>query len=183
MKLKMNKKNICLTVAALMAVVSLSVGSAMAYFSTYVVSKGTQEIELDFSETKIDEKISPNVKAITVENVGTTECYVRVCVLAGSAHNGKWAVDLTDSSWRAGSDGYYYYNVGGSEKMLTPGEKTSELKINISKFEEFNVIVMQENSPVLYDENGEAYSDWDRSDLNVTDSNGNTINVKRSEEE
>ena len=59
MKFKMNKKNICLAAAAVLTVATLSVGSAMAYFSTYVVSEGSQKINLGFSETEIDEKVEP----------------------------------------------------------------------------------------------------------------------------
>ena len=73
MKLKMNKKNICLTAVALLAVISLSVGSAMAYFSTYIISKGSKEMVLDFSETEINEKVEPGMKKITVKNTQNTE--------------------------------------------------------------------------------------------------------------
>ena len=84
MKLKISKKNICLTAVALLAVISLSVGSAMAYFSTYVVSKGSKEMVLDFSETEINEKVEPGLKKIAVKNVGETECFVRIRVVAGT---------------------------------------------------------------------------------------------------
>lgn len=181
MKLKMNKKNICLTAVALLAVISLSVGSAMAYFSTYIISKGSKEMVLDFSETVIDEKVEPGLKKITVKNVGETECFVRIRVVAGTEHADKWAVDLANSSnWKLGNDGYYYYFDGSREKMLAPEETTSELKIAIKNFkEEFNVIVIQENTPALYDENGAAYSDWDRSELVVTNKEGVPVSVKK----
>ena len=64
--------------------------------------------------------------------------------------------------------------------MLAPEETTSELKIAIKNFkEEFNVIVIQENTPALYDENGAAYSDWDRSELVVTNKEGVPVSVKK----
>lgn len=181
MKLKMNKKNICLTAVALLAVISLSVGSAMAYFSTYIISKGSKEMVLDFSETEINEKVEPGMKKITAKNVGETGCFVRIRVVAGTEHADKWAVDLANSSnWKLGNDGYYYYFDGSREKVLAPEETTSELKIAIKNFkEEFNVIVIQENTPALYDENGAAYSDWDRSELVVTNKEGVPVSVKK----
>lgn len=181
MKLKMNKKNICLTAVALLAVISLSVGSAMAYFSTYIISKGSKEMVLDFSETEINEKVEPGMKKITVKNIGETECFVRIRVVAGTEHADKWAVDLENSSnWKLGNDGYYYYFDGNREKVLAPEEITSELKIAIKNFkEEFNVVVIQENTPALYDENGAAYSDWDRSELVVTNKEGVPVSVKK----
>ena len=45
--------------------------------------------------------------------------------------------------------------------------------------EEFNVIIIQENTPALYDENGDAYSDWDRSELVVTTKEGVPVSVKK----
>lgn len=181
MKLKMDKKNICLTAVALLAVISISVGSAMAYFSTYVVSKGSKEIFLDFSETEINESIEPGLKKITVKNVGETECFVRVRVVVGGEHDKKWEVDLKNSpDWKSGNDGYYYYFVGNEEKILVPDEITSEFKIAIKDFkEEFNVVVIQENTPALYDENGAAYSDWDRSELKVTNEYDVPVSVKK----
>ena len=183
MKFKMNKKNICLAVAALVAVVSLSVGSALAYFSTYVVSAGSQEITLDFSKTEIQEEIGAGVKKITVQNVGDVECFVRVRVIAGYEHADRWSVNLAGSAnWQPGNDGYYYYFGENGEKALASEEMTSQLLININTEdleEEFNVIVIQENTPALYDENGAAYSDWDRSEMVVTDQFGTPVSVKR----
>lgn len=47
MKKKLNKKTLCLTAAALTLTAGLSVGSAMAYFTTYVTAQGGQELSLD----------------------------------------------------------------------------------------------------------------------------------------
>ena len=175
MKFNINKKNICLAAAALVTVVSLSVGSAMAYFSAYVVHSGAQEIDLEFSKTVIQEEIVAGVKKIKVENVGKMDCFVRVRVVAGSEHAFRWSVANSDG-WSSGGDGYYYF-----EQALAPEGVTSQLLININTAdlkEEFNVIVIQENIPALYDKNGTAYADWDRSDLIVTDEFGTPVSVK-----
>lgn len=176
MKLNMNKKNICLAAAALVTVVSLSVGSAMAYFSTYVVHSGAQEIDLEFSKTVIQEEIGAGVKKIKVQNVGDMECFVRVRVVAGSEHAFRWSV-ANSAEWTSKEDGYYYF-----DEALAPGGVTSQLLININTAdlkEEFNVIVIQENTPALYNENGEAYADWDRSKMVVTDKFGESVSPLR----
>ena len=176
MKFNRNKKNICLAAAALVTVVSLSVGSAMAYFSTYVVHSGAQEINLEFSKTVIQEEIGAGVKKITVKNAGNMECFVRVRVAAGSEHAFRWSVANSDG-WTSGEDGYYYF-----DEALAPGGVTSQLLININTAdlkEEFNIIVIQENTPALYNERGEAYADWDRSEIVVTDKSGKSVSPLR----
>ena len=57
MKKKLNKKTLCLTAAALTLTAGLSVGSAMAYFTTYVTAQGGQELSLGFTEVIPDEEV------------------------------------------------------------------------------------------------------------------------------
>ena len=54
--------------------------------------------------------------------------------------------------------GYYYYS-----DPIAPGESTSVLDIRIDSKESdasFNVVVVQESTKVLYNENNEPYADW-----------------------
>lgn len=49
------------------------------------------------------------------------------------------------------------------KEPLAPGETTSELNIKINceaTDANFNVIVVQESTKVLYDENNKPYADW-----------------------
>ena len=70
MKKKLNKKTLCLTAAALTLTAGLSVGSAMAYFTTYVTAQGGQELSLGFTEVIPDEEVSDWTKHIKIENTG-----------------------------------------------------------------------------------------------------------------
>ena len=70
--------------------------------------------------------------------------------------------------WSQAADGYYYYS-----QILSPGETSGELLIaidNMDREQSFNVIVVQESAPVIYDENGNPTGDWDH----ILDSGENT---------
>ena len=183
MKNLKNKKTLCLAAVAVLMVLTLSVGSAMAYFSTYVISKGSKLYEQEFPRTELNEKISAGMKSITIKNVGNADgkgaaCFVRVKVIAADAHESRVSVAAGNNSegdWYAEGDFYYYH------KVLELGDLTTTLDICINTEElkeAFNVVVIQENTPALYNENGEPYADWDRSEFVVTDQFGETVDVR-----
>ena len=62
MKNKFNKKIICLAAAAIVLTAGVSIKDAMAYFTTYVVSEGNEELKLGFTETEIEETIREKMK-------------------------------------------------------------------------------------------------------------------------
>ena len=107
MKKKLNKKTLCLTAAALTLTAGLSVGSAMAYFTTYVTAQGGQELSLGFTEVIPDEEVSDWTKHIKIENTGDYECYVRVKVFAGSQYQEGLVYSDESGKWTPGDDGYY----------------------------------------------------------------------------
>ena len=141
MKKKLNKKTLCLTAAALTLTAGLSVGSAMAYFTTYVTAQGGQELSLGFTEVIPDEEVSDWTKHIKIENTGDYECYVRVKVFAGSQYQEGLVYSDESGKWTPGDDGYYYYS-----DVIAPGAKSEELLVKISNMnlpKDFNVIVFQ----------------------------------------
>ena len=145
---KLHKKPLVLAAAAIALTGSLTVGSAMAYFTTYATAGGGVKMNMGFTTTVPDEKIDEKGKHVTIINKGDYDCFVRVKAFA--------PVALTylapDGGWQAGDDGYWYYE---------SDEKASE----------FNVVVIQECTPVLFDENGNAYADWNHA---VTADSGDT---------
>lgn len=157
MKRVFEKKTVWLTAAAVLLVCCMSVGSAMAYFTTYASASGGQVISLG-SETKIHETVSNWTKHITIENTGENECYIRVKVFAGS----QFTLDYTDAtgSWeQRNNDGYWYY------KAIVPAGKTTEellahITVPDDQKSSFNVVVVQECTEVLYDASGNPYADW-----------------------
>ena len=157
------KKKIYLAAAALVLVAALGIGSAMAYFTTYVLADGGVEVSMGSTVTIPQEKVENGQKIIQVKNEGDYECWVRIKVFAGSER--KFEELYEGTKWTPGEDGYYYYSDIVPAKGLT-----EELKVIIFDLtkqdadpetdEAFNVIVVQECTPVLYDENGNAYADW-----------------------
>ena len=155
---KMNKRTICLTLAALIMAAGLTVGTAMAYFTTYVTADGGAVLKLGFTDTEIKEEVIAGKKELTLTNVGDFPAYVRIKALVGDEHPVVYSEPQeTNGSWELKADGYYEYG-----KFLAPGESTTQINVgfDLDGNESFNVIIVQESTPVLYDENGEAYCDW-----------------------
>lgn len=169
-KMKINK-TICLAAAAIALIGSLSVGTAMAYFTTYATAQGGVEIDLGFTETEINETVVSGQKEIKLENTGDYDCYVRLKALTGDAYKDslKYAEPAGEGKWTPGADGYYYYS-----DVVEPGGLTAQINVSFSFPEEepadFNVIIIQENTPVLYDADGMAYADWaNKADVSQTE--------------
>ena len=154
MKKCLSKKAIALTAAALTLTMGLSVGTAMAYFTTYTEAAGGVPLELGFTTTVPSETVDNWTKHVTIANTGNQDCYVRVKAFAGSAY----ALQYTGDNWTPGADGYYYYS-----EIVPAGGSTGTLDIAIGNVEEgqsFNVVVVQECTLVQYDDNGSPYADW-----------------------
>ena len=155
---KLHKKPLIMAAATLALTGTLAVGSAMAYFTTYSTAGGGVKMNMGFTKTVPKEDVDENGKHITIENTGDYDCFVRVKAFA--------PVELTYNApyggWTAGDKGYWYY-----DKVLPAGKKT-ETELNIKytfpsgddKPEEFNVVVIQECTPVLYDESGNPVYDF-----------------------
>lgn len=169
--MKRTKRTVCAAAAAgvaLALVAGAFAGDARAYFTTFATAKGGHQITVD-TKSRITEQFSDWTKHIRLDNAGTAECYVRVRVFAGST----MGIEYTGSQgWRDGGDGYWYY-----DEILTAGGSTGVLDVKITLptvtvenpaletpppyTEDFNVVVIQECTAVLYEEDGTPYADWD----------------------
>lgn len=161
MKKRQINRTLCLTLTAAVLAGSLSVGTALAYFTTYTSATGSAVLNLGFTSTEIKETVVDWTKHIVVENTGDYDCYVRVKIFAGDKYKDQLAIKDASGKWTKGEDDYYYY----SDILTTTeaGKLTSELLVEIDHAgleEDFNVVVVQEYSPVLYDEAGNPYYDW-----------------------
>lgn len=158
------KKKLWFAAAAIVLIGTTSVPSAMAYFTTYVAAKGGHPVTLG-TQTTVEEEVEDMTKHIVLSNTGECECYVRVKVFSGSQYTIEFsgAVDEENTPYWSlnGEDGYWYY-----KDILPVGEKTEELlaKIEVPEDlkESFDIVVIQECTPVLYDESGNPYADWNR---------------------
>lgn len=149
-------KVIAMSAAALAMTAALSVEGAMAYFTTYTEAGGSGTVSLG-PKTEIDEDVSEMTKHVTITNTSDNECFVRVKVFSGTdvactPAGGNW-------SYKEG-DGYWYYG-----PIVVPGETADQLDVKIeytgAEPQDFNVVVVQECTPVIYDEDGTATADWD----------------------
>lgn len=165
-------RNLTKRTGALLAVLTLAValvtvvGTTFAYFTTYASAKGTVEVVLH-DRTEISEDFGNWTKHVTIaNNPGADEksqsVFVRAKAFSGTTYP---IVYSGDATWSPGSDGYYYYAT-----PLAPGEKTTQLDVritdvpsgaNVTNGDQFNVVVIYETTPVLYDTDGNPYANWD----------------------
>ena len=151
-------KTFILAIIAFLMVTGATVHQAIAYFTTYTAASGSAVLHLGLTTTIPDEEVSDWTKHVSIQNTGDKECYVRVKAFAGELYEAALTYTDTSGKWSAGEDGYYYYR-----DILAPGASSDELLIKIdhlNREEDFNVIVVQECTAVLYDENGQPYYDW-----------------------
>ena len=155
MKMNSNKKKIVLAALSLGMVLSVSVGSAFAYFIDSKSAAGGYEVELG-SNTELNEDAEGMQKAISVTNTGDSDAYIRVMVSAG----GQQDLSISGDNWSEGTDGYWYYS-----EVVKPGETTSTLTADIEAYAtykdngtgnqtkenaDFDVLVSSESCPAIF---------------------------------
>ena len=155
----MKKKQIFLGFLAAGLVMSSSVGSAWAYFTTYVAARGGEVISLG-DETSVTEEFSQWTKHIRItSDADSKPVYVRAKAFC-SAYEIQYidpnAADSDSEKWTPGADDYYYYS-----GIVEGGGETTELLVHIKDVpseevdqKDFNVVIIYETTPVQYDENG-----------------------------
>ena len=165
MKNRKAKQTICLAAAAAVLVGSLSIGSALAYFTTYTQAEGGVVLDLGFTQTLPEEKVVNGAKQVTIKNTGDYDCYVRMKALVGDDYTITYSEPDEAEKWAPGADGFYYY----SDMLAAKTGVTSRIDVNITFPEpedgeapDFNVIIIQECTPVLYDNEGNPYADWNK---------------------
>lgn len=155
--MRSSKKSLCLAGAALLLAGSVTAGSAMAYFTTNATASGSAQVSLGFTQTEPNETFGEKSKHITIANTGERDCFVRVKVFAGETYQS--GLSIEGKGWELGEDGYYYYKEVVPAGTSTPDELVVTIDTMGSE-QDFNVIVVQESTPVLYDASGTPYADW-----------------------
>lgn len=157
---------------AVMLIMSATMGSAWAYFTSYAKAKGGVTLKLGHEE-QIDEDFDNWEKVIDLTSTDDSNpVYLRV-----KAFCAEYDVTYDNTqNWTKGAEDWMYY-----DKTLAPGKSLSEsgdqLKAKINNVPKsgdegledgktFNVIIVYESMEVQYDETGKALSaqeaDWNR---------------------
>ncbi len=153
--------NRIIAVLAVLLILGAQMGSAYAYFTAYTKAEGGYPIHLG-GKGEIEEKFASWTKMLTI--TADSDCEPVFVRAKGICARFNLTYDLKDG-WTAGDDGYVYY-----DKPISFGGSTNELRIHIDNVPEeeveegdaFNVAVIYEMTPVLYEEDGTEYADWTR---------------------
>ena len=171
----MKKRYLILAVLAIAMVLSASIGTAIAYFTTYTDARGGYVIHMKY-ETEIHEDVEAGVKKITITNnpntgteTGTYPVFVRVRIWSGSDTNidsvsgTDWLTTTPDST-----------NAIRYRNALYTGETTSALEVKISEVQgagvrpgdPVDVVITYESVPAVFLPNGDP--DLDTAWANAT---------------
>ena len=150
----MKTRKIILPALAVILVIGLAVGTAIAYFTAHTEATGSVPVALG-AKTEIEESIKDLDKVITIRNKGPESVWVRAKAYS--------AYELTykGEGWSEGEDDFYVYG-----DIVEAGQTADTLTVSITAptdevTEEFNVIVIYECTKVMYDDEGNLEDpDW-----------------------
>ncbi len=158
--MKLNKY--MLVAAAFMMVAAASAGTTMAYFTDTHQTTGSVLVTLGDSELTPNDYAEGLLKTVSITNTSQYDAYVRVKALYSSNFEADLTQEATSNGWSENQDGYFYY-----KPVLAAGETTPELKLQITVknhelAENFNVVIIEEATRVIYDEQGNESCDWNK---------------------
>lgn len=161
----MKLKSIILPALAVCCLAISVIGSANAYFTTYVTAKGGTHINF-YHREEIHEEFRDWKKYVTIscDEKTTIPMVVRVRAFSGD----DVSINIPESNdWHKDGDWYYYkgYLLGGNSGK----DKTSQLVVAIDKQrvddlnkdeDNFNVIVVYESIPAAFDDDDNLIDPW-----------------------
>lgn len=172
----MKKRTLILAVLAVVLVLSSSIGSAVAYFTTYAKARGGYVIHLG-GKTEITEEWLQGEKVVRITNVPDSEndkgkhpVFVRARAFFDSSLKISYASDQ-EGAWK--EDGAFCYY----QTALYAGDTSSPLKIRVfakegEKFkagETADVVVVYESVPAVFKADGspDLETAWKTGDITV----------------
>lgn len=154
----MKRKWLLLAAIAAVTLSIVAVTPSIAYFTDTVQTSGMIGVTLGDGKPIIDEKVSKMTKEIAIKNTGDYDIYVR----AKAIYPDNCTVEfIKEAGWEKGDGDYYYY-----DGVVAPTKATdTKLVLKVSKKKDldldFNVVIVQEATKVVYDENGNPRpADW-----------------------
>ena len=179
----MKKRTLILAVLAVVLVLSASIGSAVAYFTTYATARGGYVIHLG-GRTEIEEDIVNNRKTVRIfnraqsdEDIGKYPVFVRVKAFTDSDGTLDYSANA-GSLWQPKNDGYWYYQkplyagtAAHSEGAVTDPAFTVDISLNraLKEGEELDVIVVYDSVAAVFNADGSPDLDtaWATGDIQV----------------
>lgn len=159
MKVQEKKKyilKVTIVISIVLLVICTIAGCVYAYFTCYVYADGTLDIGGNIEKLDLEETVNLWEKQIKVNaDPKGEDIFVRVKIYVPS----QVKFSYSGNGWELKEDGYYYYN-----PLVKAGTSTEVFNINIDPKEltdEFDVIIVQEATDAIYDENKKAYADWE----------------------
>ena len=168
----MKLKKLLPMLAIVVLVCALCAGTAGAYFTSYAEAEGGRPFTFEYV-TELTESFDSWTKNVVITcSADSDPMYVRARAFAGADYK----LTYTGDGWTEDDDGWYYCDAILQGDGTNPGS-TAGLKIAISNVptdavegDSFNVIVVYEITPVMYDTDGSALpADWS---LALTSDNG-----------
>lgn len=158
----MKKNHMILLIAAVLAVLTASVGGALAYFTASSSAMGQRSLSIQKPTTHVEETVVSGTKHVSVVNDENSQpVFVRVRAFCGEEY--QLETSSQDENWVEAGEFWAY------RQVLQPGSSTPELLIHIKELpavndgeEHFNIVVVEETSPVAYTAQGEPYAVWDQ---------------------
>ena len=162
---------VLIAILALALALGTGIGTAWAYFTTYATAKGSYTLKLG-DTTDIEETVVEGKKEVSISvSEDSQPVFIRAKGYCGSEYSlsydggGNWT-ENTD----ANGEKWWYYNTpvearGKTEKLIINILDKDGNKIDASKIEDghqFNINVVYETTPAVYNEEGTATANWDK---------------------
>jgi len=165
----MKKTKIILPALAVILVIGLMVGPAIAYFTAHKEATGAVEVNLGAVTTLIEDPPSGEFKTVRVYNEGPESCYVRVKAVPDTLQ------EATGDDWTK-YNRYYYYT--GNQGELAAEQTTGDLTFKVdglvggTEGDSFDVTIVYESIRVQYTDDGRLLSplecDWNATLIDKT---------------
>ena len=173
----MKKYHYFLAAFALICIISGSIKGALSYFTTYAEARGGVVLHMG-EETEISEEYDGSKKVTIKNNHRYDSVFVRAKAFISNDYKDSLKYDKSEG-WRDGGDGYWYY--GDPESKVLPPKASTETPLIVEfavpeeavKDDKFNVVIIYECVPVIYDKAGNPVEDWSQKIIRVTEEGGN----------
>ena len=150
--------SICAGALAVCLIAGARADTSTAYFTAYdSVNGGKTVAQVSTTTFEEDFKVKDLTKIVSVTNTGNIPCYVRVKFFAGS----EISLEYSGDGWTLRDDDGYVYYTPEVAAGATTGDLVATVVVPEEYEEDFNVIVVQESTPVLYNEDGKPYANWE----------------------